>query len=55
VKLRDRSGQVHGREDLLGNVLGLDEGDEAQRSVALTALDVDRERPPEKIAPRDVL
>jgi hypothetical protein len=31
VKLGDLGGQVHGREDLLGDGLGLDEGDEAQR------------------------
>jgi hypothetical protein len=35
VKLWDFGGQVHRGQDLLGDVLALDEGDEAERGLAL--------------------
>jgi len=37
-------GQVHGRQDLLDSVLGLDHGEEAQRGFAARADGVDLER-----------
>ena len=44
-------GQPHGGQDLFDGVLGLDQGDEAQRAFAARADRVDRERSSEQLAP----
>jgi len=43
VKLWDFRGQVHRGQDLLGDVLALDEGDEAERGLALRTENLDPE------------
>jgi hypothetical protein len=48
-------GQAHGGQDLLDGVVGLDEGDEAEGAFAGRAGRVDRERPPEQLAPRNIV
>jgi hypothetical protein len=45
VKLRRFCGQVHGDQDLLGDGFALDEGDQAQRSLACRADGLDAENP----------
>ena len=54
VKLRDPGGKVHRGQDLPGDVLGLDERDQAERCLATRAHDLDREGSAQEFRPRDV-
>src|SRR5450759_1761785 len=49
VKLWDVGGQVHRGQDLLGDVLGLDECDEAERGLALRAEELKPESFPQQL------
>jgi hypothetical protein len=46
--------QVHRNQDLLGDVLGLDEGDEAELGLALGANSLKPEGSAEQLCPRDM-
>jgi hypothetical protein len=55
VKLRRFRREVHGDQDLSGDGLVLDEGDQAERSLALGAEDLKPENPAQQVRPPDVL
>ena len=54
MKLGHFRGQVHRRENLLGDLLRLDEGDQAQRPLALRAEELEPESFSQQLCPRDV-
>ena len=54
MKLRDVGGQVHGLEDLLGDILGLDERDQAERGLALRAENLKPKNPAQKLGPPNI-
>jgi len=54
MKLGHCRGQVHRRQDPLGDVLVLDERDETQRGVELGADELELEGPVEKLGPRSM-
>ena len=55
VKLRRLCWQVHGHQNLLGDGFALDQGDQAERSLAFLANGLDPEHPAEEIGPPNVL
>lgn len=54
AQLRDVNWQVHRGQDFLGEVLGLDEGDQAELGLALGAENFDPERTAQKFGPRNI-